>query len=152
MDYRTLGTVTTDKNGTVIWTITEPLQVVFDTAVANMAAQGQRSMGYIRPDDTYMSCMYRSPEEARCIAGGVMPDAFYDQTIENTTVESLASNYSAVNRRLVCDDRTRSLLIALQEAHDSDEATPEAFQLRLYRIAATFDLSPTAADAVTRWS
>jgi len=109
-------------------------QQVFDFALGKIREQGKPAT------DNAVSCMYRAPNNLRCVAGWLIPDEDYISEMEGSQVKDLVNPARLFFRRNEFD---LNLIIAMQEAHDNNAEGPafvERFNEDMQEVATNFNL------------
>ena len=107
-------------------------QEVFNTVKEHLLRQGTRSIWHYSSS----TCLYRGPEGRKCAIGCLIPDEYYQPSMEGIAIDSFRGEFDYVLSYLGvnCDDDIE-FLQDLQNVHDSyhpdDWATAlERFVLR----------------------
>ena len=122
-------------------TTTEQNQADFDFVMKSMIEQGRPSLR-TGPHGT-IKCAYRGTNDTKCAAGFFIPDELYSENIEG---KSLLDVY--INQLECFEGKSRSLLRAMQQAHDASSEDPNnfmgQFRNRMRSIADTFELDDSS--------
>jgi hypothetical protein len=117
-------------------TTQEQDQADFDFVMKSMIEQGRPSMGRV-------GCRYRGEGGTKCAAGFFISDELYSEDIEG---KNLSDEYIT---QLKCfEGKSRSLLRAMQQAHDISSEDPDnfmsQFRNRMRSVANNFGLDDSS--------
>lgn len=111
-------------------------QEAFDKILAHARAQGRQAL-VTDESAPFVGCMYRHPDGLKCFVGALIPDAEYDQNMEDKRVEVLVRDFDPPSLRGLC----RPLLMDLQRIHDG--CRPVDWELGLAGVANAYGLTYT---------
>lgn len=115
-------------------------QQAFDAVVAHARAQGRQALVEDRSAPV-SGCMYRHPEGLKCFVGALIPDAGYNEDMEDKRVLVLLESFDPPSLRGL----SRGLLLNLQRIHDGSR--PVDWERSLAVTADQFGLTYTAPGA-----
>lgn len=126
-------------------------QEIYDKVCAGLAAQGGPSM-----DEKGAQCRYRGTSGRKCAAGFLIPDELYKDGMDQGifggggTFKSLCASDPEV-LALVGEENV-NLVQMLQGVHDANASRTVPPRDEFASVAARFDITPGAEQAITRWS
>ncbi len=122
--------------------MTRSLQNIFDTVAEHLLIQNEKSVfGDV--------CAYRGEDGRRCAIGVLIPDEYYVESIEDSTVFNEAvdghlTNVLKANGIDINDDYTIKLLRELQRVHDTNEIRD--WPNELCQVAKRYGLNAAAIE------